>query len=205
MINAEATDAGTLRVRGEEYVEVEPLFFQNVANPDDLLAFRVDENDNVTHLLVGARPNMVWEKLAWYQQPHLPAAITAAALLVFIGSLITFVITSRNRETSVALGRAAHWTGVLLSLSALATTLTIIAWFLLANPTELALGLPPLVALAMAFSVTAGVLAILAAGLTVLLWKHGIWSLGRRLHYTILSLMGILFAAILTSWNFIPV
>jgi CubicO group peptidase (beta-lactamase class C family) len=205
IINAEATNAGTLRVRGEQYIEVEPLLFQNVADPDDLLAFRVDENDSVTYLLVGARPNMVWEKLAWYQHPLLTLGIGATALLLFVGSLIAFVVMIRRQDTPLALGRIACWTGILLSLNALAAALTVIAWFVLTDPTALALGLPPLVALAMAFSVTAGVLALLAVGLAILLWQRGVWSFVRRVHYTLFAVMGILFAAILVYWNFIPV
>jgi len=53
---ASASEDGLLNLDGDIYVETEPALFVNRQNPDDVIAFRLDESGTATHLLVGEDP-----------------------------------------------------------------------------------------------------------------------------------------------------
>jgi hypothetical protein len=119
LLQVTVTDDGMLEVGGDRFVEVEPRLFVNVENPDDRIAFRVDENDEPTHLLVGDRPNQAWERVAWYRNPMVHAGVLAVRQVLFLASLVVWSVGLQRRETERA-GVVGVARGVGLGLSVLA-------------------------------------------------------------------------------------
>jgi CubicO group peptidase (beta-lactamase class C family) len=199
-----APEAGAIRIDEEAYVAVSPDLFQNVADPEDLVVFREDAGAMV--MLVGERPHMVWQRLAWYQLPVLHGAVIGGAIAVFITSLVAFGVGAlrRRRGGRTPSGRATRWVGVGLSGAGLVTVAVFLAWATLTDISAIVFGYPPLLIAAMTAATLAGLLAVAAAGLAGQLWARRIWSAGARVAYTVLALTGLLFTAVLWYWNLIP-
>ena len=82
--NVTVAPDGTLATRGQRWVEVEPLVFQSV-DGNRFLAFRVDDQQQVTHLLLGPT---AWERLAWYETTAFHGTVIACFLLIFLSAVL---------------------------------------------------------------------------------------------------------------------
>jgi hypothetical protein len=202
---ASASEDGLLNLDGDIYVETEPALFVNRQNPDDVIAFRLDESGTATHLLVGERPNQVWERVSWYQNPMLHAVVVVVALLFSIFSLILWSAGMvRGGGQLDGLAYSAHWFGLGASAAALVAILVLAAWLMLTNPALMAFGIPLLVRIALFVGTLFAVLTLVSVPLVLFLWLRGAWSVAGRLHFSLAVAMFLLLALVFWYWNLLP-
>lgn len=198
------TDEGFLDVDGKKFVETDPLLFTNIDNPDDVIVFLKNDEGNVTHLLVGERPNQAWEKISWYQQPIVHAVVLVATLaLFFVSGLVWMIALVRRNGDRSTMVLAARWLGIFLSATAFIFVTSLVAWLFFTNPMDIAFGMPPLINAAIIMASLFAMITLGAAVIGLIIWRKGSWSLSGRLHFSLFVGAAILFSSILWYWNFL--
>ena len=72
---------------------------------------------------------------------------------------------------------------------------------ILSNPTDLAFGVTPLLTTLFILALVSAILAVGVVILAVLAWRERFWSVGGRVHYTLVALAQLSFAWELVYWN----
>ncbi len=186
------------------FVEAAPLYFRQVDGQFSLL-FHADDQGRITRLYTSLTPMYTFEKLEWYETPGFNMGLLLACILAFLSMIgaasIRYVRRRRapGGETNSAPGgsRVGQW--IVLGIS-LADVLFVVGTVLWGNPA-------PLFGISMIYKVVLG-LGVLAAALTLgalvcaaLAWKGKYWNLGRRLHYTLVTVAAVAFVWFLNYWN----
>ena len=193
-----------LPVIGGEYEEVEPYLFREV-NGQSRLAFETDASGAVVRALP-SMPIIAFDKLSWYETAGNHQLVIALALLAALFVVINAV---RNRSAIRASGGTearATWTLFGLSIANLAFVLGFVALFAntVADPRSAMFTFPPTGTGVLLILPVAGVLLTLATLVfAAVLWIRGTWNLAKRLRYTYVTLVNILFVLVLNYWNLI--
>ena len=189
----------------KRFVEVEPLVFSQV-DGQEKLAFREDASGRIAHLFVGGVPPIALERLAWYQTPAFAIGLLAVCVVLFLSALVGWPFAAfltrggRGVDSEPTAGsRTASWVAWIACLAILAW----LAVFVIAmiEPSELAYGMPPLLAVLLQLS---PVLTVLVGGVllcTLLAWALRYWRLSARLHYTCVLAAGVAMLWFLNYWN----
>jgi hypothetical protein len=180
-------------------LEVEPLLFRE-EDGSDLLAFRADGQGRATHAFSSLDPTSAFEKLAWYESPLLHFPLLGISYLLLLSELaaasIRFFRRRRNPQVEPFQSKwarrlllASVWLGVLFI-----PALIVFQGGYLYGETlalNLVLALPVLMLLP---TVGAMLLAVPA-------WKERWWSLGGRIHYSLVVLAAFAYLWFLNFWN----
>jgi CubicO group peptidase (beta-lactamase class C family) len=188
------------------FVEVEPLYFRQVDGPFGI-AFREDDQGNITYLFADRTPNIAFEKLDWYETPGFNMALAMGSVLIFLSlipvSLIRWIWSRRktsNREPAPRGARVAGW--IILGISVLnLMLLTGIALGQAELMQNILLDPPMIVKIALGLGVLAAVLTTGALVYTVLAWKDSYWSVAFRAYYTLVTVAAVAFVWFLNYWN----
>ena len=190
----------TLQVGARTYTELEPGLFHQVDGPRTL-TYRTNEQGEVTHLFFG---QFAYFKVAWVQTAVNQLLLAAVALLLMLTSSLVwavdwFVRRRRGITSASRWARLARWTAVALGLF----NSVLLAWLLVA-----------LLGFADSFVFPQTTVQLLtqlwwvnlpAVGalllFTVLVWKNHYWRPWGRLHYTLVTLGGVVFLAFLVNWH----
>lgn len=86
-----ATDRGTLRALGTEWVEVAPLTFQEEYGERRMI-FREAENGRITHFFLSGTPIIAWERPPASEAPRLHFFILAFALISIALTLVSPIL-----------------------------------------------------------------------------------------------------------------
>ena len=70
-----------------QYIEVEPLVFQQVGG-HDVVVFIEDENGNITHAANNLILSQAYERYPWYENPAVHMILWGVSYLVLISFLI---------------------------------------------------------------------------------------------------------------------
>ncbi|MBC7896161.1 MAG: beta-lactamase family protein [Cytophagaceae bacterium] len=168
------------------------------------LAFRADDNGEITHAFMDATPMMVMDKMPTLLKPSLHQVILGGAIAMFVLIVLTAVIRFfiRNApgrpllETSVTRGRLA------LTLAALCIVVFLGLFASLAGNQSALLGdEPSLLKLALAFPVIALLLTLWAAWLALAQWRTGDGTFWMRLRHTGAVVVALVFFWSLNTWN----
>lgn len=190
----------------QRYVEIAPLVYASVDTPPSIfgnLVFRADEQGQITQLFQSNNPTTAYLKVPWYAASGLNLSIVLGCLLFFlvtvIGGLVALWIRWRYREERTWLAQIAAWSGGLMSLISVVFVVVFVA--AVSNLEAIMLGIPGWFKVLMAGPWLVLLLVAVMLALTPVVWRRRFWSLPRRLHYTLLVLVGGTFVWWLYSWN----
>ncbi len=211
-LDVTAASDGALRIEQTQtrLVPVAPLLFR-----DDTygmpVVFRQEASGNITHLLIGNRPDQTFEKLSWFEAPTFHYGLLLICALLFLSVIVGAVagwfigrFWRKSASQQPGLARAARW---LLALIAVLNLLALIDFTVvfvggygaLADAVlkgdASSLNFPLLLWLIAAIA-TVGVLVF-----TVLAWKNHYWSTLASAHYTLVTLAALAFIWFLDYWN----
>jgi CubicO group peptidase (beta-lactamase class C family) len=196
-----ATDEGylTTTTLGEDprrWVERRPGVYEAVGG-SDMLVFRVDEDGRATHLFRHSFGPATYERVPWYERLAVLQAVLGAGVVAFLSVLLLWLggpVWRRWRGGTVPTDRerAARWLLGVVSLCWLA----VLVIFLLAWIDFDAEAASPSLALQ-----TGKILRYVALGGTIgavvatgFAWRDGYWTRSARLHYSVVTLLALLFA-----------
>jgi hypothetical protein len=202
-----AVDDGELVVTGlgedpRRFVQIEPRLFRQIDDPGTL-AFRENDQGQVTYLLLGQTPIVAFEKLAWHQTQEFVLILLAVCAALFVSSVVgwpwaAFILWGVPR-LSTSGSRFASAMAWIMSLAALAWFASVV--LLVGDPGELVFGLSPAVEwLLWAAPVLAALVAVVVL-CTLVAWLRGYWRFSGRLHYTLVAAAGVAFVGFLHHWN----
>ena len=194
-VSVSAHPDGTLQIWGKRYVEVEPGLFQE-SGSGGLVDFEVGEHGPAAFLF---SERTAYRRTAWVETPPVQLGLLGFAALVFFSSLVALVFALLRGEASARLLSGTVSALNLVFLVALGAILMPVAsggdiWqFSFAPSLQLRLAL-----------VLPGITTLLAAALlaeTMLAWRRGRYSLGTRLHNSLVLIAVAAFLYFLNTWN----
>ncbi len=209
-IKARPTKEGTLLLSlpggmgDRQYVEVEPLFFQQL-NGQDKVVFREDGASGISYAFSSQVPHMALVKLACYQTPTFHYFVLALCVLLFLTAALGWPIAAlsrilcRRKCEGVKAPKAARWLAGLMSGLFVLTLLGVLAS--VSNVKELMAGVPPILKFSLVLPLLAAVLGIGVLIFTAMAWAKRYWTRCHRLHYTLVLLAGLAFLWFLNFWN----
>jgi CubicO group peptidase (beta-lactamase class C family) len=190
--------------RTSRWAEVEPLLFRNLEG-DGYLTIGQDEKGRITHLYVTTLEEGVLEKVAWYETEAIQLILIGFLLLAFLSVLVwpARALIRRLRGQRGQASRLSMWSRVLagvlggLNLIFLLGLGAGIAYSMKTMAPEIPAYFPALLVVPLLTAALAPAVLVLA----VLAWRTHTWSLGGRLHYSLVALAGWLFLWFASYWN----
>ncbi len=185
------------------FIETAPLTFR-AANSDRVIAFRGDDDGNITHMFLGDTPYAAWERVPLSEDPVLHGVLGALAIAVFLLAAFALPVQGWFRwrhaftlQDALPFGaRAVGWIGAVVYL-AFAVGLGIV----LTDTNQVALGhVGPMRALVW-LPVLGALLGLLAVLLAARAWAARRGSTSARLAYTLLAVLLVTFGWQLWIWN----
>jgi hypothetical protein len=178
-------------------------------------------------MLIASTPHYAYTKLAWYDAPTAHVLLVVVCVLLFLSALLLWPLgvvlrALRRRAQSLKVGREgeqtaaaeeqaskrmasglppwlARWlAGVLCMLNVL---FLLELGLILSNPANLAFGVAPLLTTVFILALVSAILAVGVVILAFLAWREGFWSLGGRVHYTLVAVAQLSFTWELAYWN----
>lgn len=202
-VTVSAVDDRTLDVNGMRFAAVAPDFFRRVDGDGAIV--RAPDGRVVLEIPVQMGP-LVMERIPWYgtgrvqQGLRLPLIAVCATCLVWPIAAIVRRVRRRPRPES---RRAAAIARLLATIAALSVVVSPL-WF--AQVTRLLMfGTPAQARLLLLVPPITAVLAAALCVCAVLAWRRKFWTLGGRLHYSVLAASVVIYALVLGYWNLLRV
>ncbi len=210
-IRVEAPAPGMLRTRpflrpARLWQEVRPMLYREVRRPQTLVF--VTTEDATLRMFEGDRAVVGHERARWFETAAFHLYLLTACVLVLLTPLLFPVINLLMdiRSDRMLARRAPTQTPARL-LAALVSLLflTFLGWvaYQAANPEQFVYDLHPAWVWMLLLPLTAAVLSVVQAVVTVLAWRGGYWSFLGRLHYTLTTLAALAMSWQLGYWNFL--
>jgi len=194
-----------------DYVEIVPLLFQQAYGSPNYLAFREDQSGRITHLLVEAvDAPFTFERIAWYETAFAILGILLFDSVVFLSAILALPIGAlvrrcRKRAPEPGKTRSARWAAWLLSALGLFALVSWIVMFINA----LTRGADPVISNYIGLIVTLGavhlalLLALILPYFAWRAWREKFWGGLSRIHYTLVTLAGLVFIWLAIYWNWL--
>ncbi len=208
-INASPTKEGNLLLSGErvgarQYVEIEPLVFQQLEGRDKIV-FKADARGRITHAFSDGIPHMALVKLVWHQTPAFHYFLLGFCVFFFITAVLGWPLAAlsrifcRRKCEGVAAPKAARWLAGVMSGLFVAFLLCVLG--AVSNEKELMAGVPPLLKFGLALPLLAALLGIGVFFYLLKAWRKAYWTRCHRLHYTLVFAAALVFIWFLNYWN----
>jgi len=196
VITANANGTLSTSFAAGRWVEVEPLLFHQV-DGDGRMAFREDSAGRITDLYTDHWP-WAYRKGHWYNGSLLRYILLGSAVFVLLSAVVAWPFRRRQ-------GWAWHAAGLtgLLSLSVLGLLAPTLVVDLQGGDMATLYGMPPALVTAFFLGLVIPAPGLVVAGWSVFAWKRGVWSLGGRIHYSLIALAGAAFLWSLAYLNMI--
>ena len=189
---------------GGEYEEVAPYLFREV-NGRSMLAFQTDASGAVVRALPGM-PIIAFDKLAFHETAGNHQLVIVLALLAALFVVINAVRNRSAIRASGGTGARATWTLLALSIVNLVFVLGFVALFATAvqDPVSAMFNFPPTgTGVLLVLPIAGALLTLATLGFGAVLWARGTWNLAKRLRYTYVTVVNVLFVLVLNYWNLI--
>ena len=158
--------------------------------------FRKDSKGDVTYMFFGSSLPKAYEKIPWYGSALFQRILIAIVVASFIsGFIIWTILLIREQHKSIA--------GMLFVVNCFLSTLFIVGLtlFLLNNARSISYGMSLMLKLLLWMPPLLILLAVMKMIFTAVVWKESYWSIGRRIHYSFLALIDVLFVAFVLYWR----
>jgi CubicO group peptidase (beta-lactamase class C family) len=190
--------------RTSRWAEVEPRLFRNLEG-DGYLTVRQDEKGRTTHLLVTVGEEGVLERVPWYETDTVQLALIGFLLLAFLSALASaagYLIRGlrRQRAHSARLSNLSRILAAVLSVLDLIFLLGLGAGIAYSMKT-MAPEIPAYFRALLVIPLMTSPLAVAMLVPAVLAWRRHTGSFLERLHYSLVTLAGLLFIWFAGSWN----
>lgn len=192
-------------VPGGEFEEIEPYLFKEVGGRE-VLAFEADESGKVVHAHLASLPVMTLDKLPWYETSANHMLVIGLALVASVFVIINMLRNWGQRRSSTGTASRATWLVFTLSMCNLLFVLGFAAVFseaLSGSPLLMFKFPPPGTGAILMLPALASLLTLAALGYSIQLWRQGIWNIAKRLRYTYVALVNVLFVLVLNYWSLI--
>ena len=189
----------TTTTLGEEtrrWVERRPGVYEEVGG-SDMLVFRVDEDGRATHMFRHAFGPATYERVPWYESLTVLQAVLGAGIVAFLSVLLLWLggpVWRRWRGGTVPSDRerAARWLLGTVSLCWLAVLVIFLLAWINFNAETASPSLTLQTGTVLRYVALAGTVGAVVA--TVFAWRDGYWTRSGRLHYSVVTLLALLFA-----------
>ncbi len=193
--NIDANPDGAISLFGESYVEVSPSFFQGVTG-EGRIAFRRDDEGEVSRAFYDFDPHEALIKLPWYRYPIVHISVAGVCMAIFLLSLFLWQPQRRDARVGMLSTEGRRIIKPLCVINLLyPIVMTIIALTILVRRVPSLEILVPLVMMALILPLAAAVF------FTLLAWWERYWGLSERIFYTIVTLAALIFLGWLDYWN----
>jgi CubicO group peptidase (beta-lactamase class C family) len=190
------------------WVEVTPLVFREVGG-QSLLAFSTDAQGKVTTMFSGDQPILLFQKLAWYENPRIHLAGLGVALLIFVVTALSWSMAGLLRlvrRKPVSRTPLERW-GRYLAGGLIVVNLMIIGFIvsvLVGDDSAMQLGYPTGFTIAGALALVSGAGTIVLLASVVGVWRQKAWGIVARLYYTLVITAAMYFIWYLIEVNVFP-
>lgn len=210
----------TINNNGNLLVQNPALFFRNSIGKFELIptnqanlfyrqsehtyVYFTENNGKVTHVSNAVYPKIgAFEKISWYENVRLHLVILTLAILFWLSAIIINIRTiwkTPNNKSHYQLAPIRSLSSLIagLNLSFLITLPLYLWWW---GPWKLAYGASPLIMGLLTLPIISTILTVILAGIMLLMWPKTQVSLLGRLHYSLLTLMSLMFIPLLVYWN----
>jgi len=196
-----ATDGGYLTTTrlGEgprTWVERRPGVYKEVGG-NDMLVFRVDEDGRATHMFRHSFGPATYERVPWYESLTVLQAVLGAGVVAFLSVLLLWLggpVWRRWRGGTAPSDRerAARWLLGVVSLLWLAVLVIFLLAWINFNAETASPSLALQTGKVLRYVALAGTVgAVVATGFA---WRDNYWTRSARLHYSVVTLLALLFA-----------
>ncbi len=191
------------------FVEVAPWVFQRVDGPETVV-FRPDKSGML--MMRSSYPVMAFTKVAWYETSTFHLVLAGACVLMFLSALLLWPLGFVRRALKgkpplsrpCLLPHLSRWlAGVLCVLNVLLVIGLLLFLFeqLTANQPDYYSGVPPLLTAVFILALISAVLTVGVVVFAILVWWGRFWSVGRRVHYSLVALAALALTWQLDYWN----
>ena len=192
-------------VPGGEFEEVEPYLFQEVGGRE-ILAFEAEESGQVVRAHLASLPVMTLDKLAWYETSAYSQLVIGLALLASVFVIINVLRNWTHHRSTTGIPSQATWLLFTLSIVNLLFALGFVTVFSEAasgSPLLMFQFPPPGTGIILILPVLGILLTLAVLGYCLRLWRRGVWNIAKRLRYSYVTLVNVLFVLVLNYWNLI--
>jgi len=205
-IEISALPKGLLNVNfgacARSYQQHEGLLFRDSLDAQSRLAFRLGPDGTASHVFIEQWP---YEKLEWYETPHLHLALFGALSVVFLSFILIWPASwlFRRLRGTLPAGemRAPLWLACAVSVLNLFFLISIALLFNFMDRDALMFGMPAHIIALLTVPLLTTVGAITLSALTVSAWRHGRFSVWERILCGLVSAASIAFIPLLKYWN----
>jgi hypothetical protein len=189
--------------------EMEPMLFRE-ASTGLQLVFQMEDSGRVVYLYDAHQPSTPWVKMMWHQNPMLHYGLVIACSVIFLSALLAGLFSAivrifkrGDRATQSASARFARWIALMVAFLDLSALVAFLVIYLDSNGfgEMIAYGEMSTINVILTVWLSAVVLTIVLAALTITVWKQGFWGRMARLHYSLVALAALAFVWFLNYWN----
>jgi CubicO group peptidase (beta-lactamase class C family) len=204
-----ANGDGSLMIRFENslatrWIRTDENLFR-MDNLDEYVAFAVGKNGVAYRLYQGSRPIVAYDKITWWETTAFHLILQIAVIAIYISILLAAIFGRFMRKKTDKVKqdpKPARFARLIGSLASLIHPLFIIG-FLAIQMKVVSGNLDFLFYTVLTLPIILGFLALIITIFAVLAWKNRYWSLGGRIHYTLLAAAALANSWFLYYWNLI--
>jgi CubicO group peptidase (beta-lactamase class C family) len=192
-----------------ELFQIRPLVF--VENQYGIqLAFREDDQGNITHLIDLHLPAQTYEKVPWNANPLLHYILLVICCILFLSAILGGMIGGfihlfhKHHETEQPLlSTIARWLSPITSAIFLVVLVAFAAIYLDKNGFAMAIafGQASTINVILTAWLVASILTLGVVVFTLIAWLKRYWGIASRIHYTMVTVAAVAFVWFLNYWN----
>lgn len=204
-VEVTASDDAMLNFLGTQWAEVAPLTFRDY-DGENTVVFREAEDGSISHFFLADVPVVAFERVPGSEGPGLHLFVFVFAITMIVGTVLSWPVGWMLRRwygvSAATLERMpAPKRLVLVSAAFLFLIFLLGMAIVLSDPNQIAIAIPTALSVLLAFPIVAGLLTLVAAYFTVLLWRRGEGRLTGRVLYSAAVVSFVLFVWQLHVWN----
>lgn len=186
---------------GNEYVMVDELTFIGRYDANNRIKFIEDSSGNIAYI------GNFWtmERVPFIGSNNFSICFTLFGLLVILTGLFGFLIGAFLRKSKGEKSTLLEWLARInvAANTAIASVLAVgmVLGMILMRWEDYGFGMPWWGSLGLVLALVATVLALSMAYFTFIIWKNRLWTLGSRIHYTIITVFFLFAPFWLWHWN----
>jgi CubicO group peptidase (beta-lactamase class C family) len=205
-LNISTIDDGKLLARSKQWIQVEPLVFQELGGQDTMV-FKEDQEGNITHVFLSPMPHSACIKLQGIHNPVYHYILLVICGLLFLSTWRwPFALLYRKvcrRKNQKEKGPESIWARLLAGIMSTFYILTVIGLIIVfSDETGLIFGSAvPFLKIVLVLPLVALLLTLAVLFFSFLAWVKKYWTPCERLHYTLIALASLAFLWFLHYWN----